>query len=180
MKQLADDVPMLTLLDSPVPHEVDQLVAVLTHFDLLIPEQVIAVPKISYTHRFSRCSSSYTADGGTAGGSASSRPLTFQLAQVVFLALEVTTVFSQDRVLLRLLPSRPWTLQFPVVVFLEVVKVLTQDMLRYSVLWSRTQTFLFPAHVLLDFFTVFTQEQALLSAGCGRSCSSCSCNRGNL
>ena len=33
MEQLADDVPMLSLLASPVPQMVDQLVAVLARYD---------------------------------------------------------------------------------------------------------------------------------------------------
>ena len=51
---LADVVPMVQILDVPVPQPVDQLVAVLTHFDFLIPEQVLKVPKISLPSRPSR------------------------------------------------------------------------------------------------------------------------------
>ena len=54
MEQFAVDVPVLTLLDSPVPQKVEQLVAVLARFDAPIPEQVIEVPKISCPPRFSR------------------------------------------------------------------------------------------------------------------------------
>ena len=54
VEQLADDVPMLTLLDSPVPQVVDHLVAVLAGYDTPIPEQVIELPKISCPPRFSR------------------------------------------------------------------------------------------------------------------------------
>ena len=54
MEQLADDVPMLTLPDSPVPQMVDQLVAVLARYDTPIREQVVEVPKISCPPRFSR------------------------------------------------------------------------------------------------------------------------------
>ena len=45
VEQFADGVPMLTLLDSPVPQKVGQLVAVLARFDLPVPEQVIEVSK---------------------------------------------------------------------------------------------------------------------------------------
>ena len=54
IEQLADDVPTLTLLDSPVPQMVDQLVAVLARYDTPIREQVVEVPKISCPPRFSR------------------------------------------------------------------------------------------------------------------------------
>ena len=47
MEQIADDVPMLTLLDSPVPQMVDQLVAVLVRYDVPLADQVIEVPKVS-------------------------------------------------------------------------------------------------------------------------------------
>ena len=46
MEQIAD-VPMLTLLDSPVPQMVDQLVAVLARCDMPLADQVIEVPKVS-------------------------------------------------------------------------------------------------------------------------------------
>ena len=45
---------MLQILDIPVPQMVDQLVATLLHLDSPIPEQVIAVPKISSSSRCSR------------------------------------------------------------------------------------------------------------------------------
>ena len=47
MEQIADDVPMLTLLDSPVPQMVYQLVAVLVRYDMPSADQVIEVPKVS-------------------------------------------------------------------------------------------------------------------------------------
>ena len=53
VEQFADDVPMLTLLVSPVPQKVKQLVAVLARFDAPDPEQVIELPKISLPPRFS-------------------------------------------------------------------------------------------------------------------------------
>ena len=54
VEQLADGAPRLPTLDVSVPQMVDQPVAVLARFDLLIPEQVIEVPKISCPSRFSR------------------------------------------------------------------------------------------------------------------------------
>ena len=62
MEQIADDVPMLTLLDSPVPQMVDQLVAVLARYDMALADQDIEVPKVS---SLTRCA--------TARGSADDR-----------------------------------------------------------------------------------------------------------
>ena len=45
---------MVQILDIPVPQMVDQPVAVLKHLDTPIPEQVIAMPKISSSSRCSR------------------------------------------------------------------------------------------------------------------------------
>ena len=47
VEQLADVVPMVQILDIPVPRMGYQLVASLKHLDTPIPGQVIAVPKIS-------------------------------------------------------------------------------------------------------------------------------------
>ena len=44
---LADPVPMVQILDVPVPQPVDQLVEVLRLIDTMVPEQVIDVPKIT-------------------------------------------------------------------------------------------------------------------------------------
>ena len=48
MQQIVDTVPLVPLLDDPVPQMVEQLPDVLRFFDLLlpVPEQVIEVPKI--------------------------------------------------------------------------------------------------------------------------------------
>ena len=54
VEQTADYAPMVQILDTPVPQMVDQLVAVLSPVDSLVPEQVIAVPKISWPSRFTR------------------------------------------------------------------------------------------------------------------------------
>ena len=57
VEHIADVVPMVQILDAPVPQVgdlgVDQLVEAFRHLDLLIPEQVIEVPKISSSRR--RC-----------------------------------------------------------------------------------------------------------------------------
>ena len=47
MEQLADFAPMVQIPDVLVPQMVDQLVDVLKLSDAAIPEEVIAVPKIS-------------------------------------------------------------------------------------------------------------------------------------
>ena len=51
MEQLVDFAPMAQILDVPEPHMVDQMVDVLMLFDAAIPEQLIAVPKISCPSR---------------------------------------------------------------------------------------------------------------------------------
>ena len=65
---------MVQILDVlvPEPQMVDQLVAVLKRFDTAVPEQIIAVPKVSWPSRLRRgyCSN---ADGGAVGGSATGR-----------------------------------------------------------------------------------------------------------
>ena len=52
--QIADYALMVQILDTSKPHMVDQLEAVLTQVDSFVPEQVIAVPKISSPPRCSR------------------------------------------------------------------------------------------------------------------------------
>ena len=47
MEQIVDCVPVVPLLDVPVPQMVDQLVEVLRPVDTMVPEQVIDVPKIT-------------------------------------------------------------------------------------------------------------------------------------
>ena len=47
MEQLADIAPTVQFLDDPVPLMVDQLVEVFRFVDIVLPEQVIDVPKIS-------------------------------------------------------------------------------------------------------------------------------------
>ena len=50
----ADYAPVVQIWDTLVPQREDQLVAVLSHVDSLVPEQVVAVPKISWPSRFPR------------------------------------------------------------------------------------------------------------------------------
>ena len=76
VEQIVDAVPLVPLLDDPVPQTVEQMVDVLRFFDTLCPvsEQVIEVPKIlpedaTFLSRH--------AAGGTAGGSADARILLF-------------------------------------------------------------------------------------------------------
>ena len=47
MEQIVDCVPVVPLLDAPVPQVVDQLVEVLRPLDTVVPEQVIEAPKIT-------------------------------------------------------------------------------------------------------------------------------------
>ena len=54
MEQLADVAPMVPSLAVPEPQMVDQLVAMVKHVDSVVPEQIIAVPKISWPSRFPR------------------------------------------------------------------------------------------------------------------------------
>ena len=54
MEQLADVAPMVPSLAAPEPQMVDQLVAMVKHVDSVVPEQIIAVPKISWPSRFPR------------------------------------------------------------------------------------------------------------------------------
>ena len=53
-EQLADVAPMVPSLAVPEPQMVDQLVAMVKHVDSVVPEQIIAVPKISWPSRFPR------------------------------------------------------------------------------------------------------------------------------
>ena len=54
MEQLADVAPMVPSLAVPEPQMVDQLVAMVKHVDSVVPEQIIAVPQISWPSRFPR------------------------------------------------------------------------------------------------------------------------------
>ena len=57
MEQLADVAPMVPSLAVPEPQMVDQLVAMVKHVDSVVPEQIIAVPKISWAILLSSCGS---------------------------------------------------------------------------------------------------------------------------
>ena len=52
--QIVDAVPGLLALDVPVPQMVDQPLVLLAAFDVLVPEQVIEVPKLSTPTRCPR------------------------------------------------------------------------------------------------------------------------------
>ena len=54
VEHIADVVPMVQILDAPVPLVGDQLVEAFQHLDLHVPKQVIEVPKISSSSRCSR------------------------------------------------------------------------------------------------------------------------------
>ena len=56
VEQLADVVPMVQILDIPVPQVVDQMVDVAKHIDIVVLERVIEVPKISCPPRPLRAS----------------------------------------------------------------------------------------------------------------------------
>ena len=72
VEQTADYAPMVQILDPLVAQMVDQLVDVLNQFDFQVPKQVIEVPKIPPSSRWSM--------RGTAGGSADDRTLFFLAA----------------------------------------------------------------------------------------------------
>ena len=119
VEPIVDAVPLVPLLDDPVPQTVEQLQDVLQFFDRLstVPEPVIEVPKIFTEDVPYARGLAYYAAGRTAGGSADdlsmssllhalleytgsglwSRTLTFQLWVAVEL-VEVFPVFSQDRI----------------------------------------------------------------------------------
>ena len=71
MEQLADVAPMVPFLAVPEPQMVDQLVAMVKHVDSVVPEQIIAVPKISWPSRFPR---TVLRSPPSATGSAGRRP----------------------------------------------------------------------------------------------------------
>ena len=54
VEHIADVVPMVQILDAPVPRGGEQGVEAFRHLDMLIPEQVIEVPKISSSRRCRR------------------------------------------------------------------------------------------------------------------------------
>ena len=144
-------------LGVPEPQMGDRLVEVLQKIDTVIPEQVTAVPKISYDSTpqgvvdrrrpqealrscpFPRCSRMR------------SRSLPF-LVLVVVVGGEVFKVYLQDRVQ-RWVEPNTLTFQFRVVV-VEVSKVFTQDRIQQR-FRSRSKNFLF----LLVVFTVSPQDR---------------------
>ena len=146
LEQFADDVPMLTLLDSLVPQMVNLLVAVLARHDMPLADRVVEVPSISCSppspavlvlisvrHRrrnsWWKCRRSSTF---------SSRPLT------LVVDLEVLKVFFQDRVL-PLLWSRSLTFQFPEVACTVSLFLALQAHPQYRVMCVEKGSFaLFP------------------------------------
>ena len=69
-EQIGDVAPVVPALGVLEPQMVDQLVAVLRPVDSPVPDQIIAVPKISLPSRPLRAAPCRHADGGTAGGCA--------------------------------------------------------------------------------------------------------------
>ena len=116
MEQLADVVPMVQILDIPVPQMVEQLLEVFWRLDIEVPEQVIEVPKISQDsirERLVDCDLRHPqmAEQLVEGRpsclsprSSSSRPSRSSTIQlfVVVVVVEVLEVFSQERVQQRL------------------------------------------------------------------------------
>ena len=120
VKQIVDAVPLVPLLDDPVPQTVDTVLEFFRSLDLPVDEQVIAVPKISFD-----C--------------VSQRLVERRLPQIVEQLVEVPTVLTPRS------RSRSSAFQFLMV----VVKVLSQDRAHQrlanaflSGLWSRSSIFL--------------------------------------
>ena len=121
VEQNVDNSLFLPTLDVPVPQMVNQLVEVCRLFDVLIPEQAIAVPKISSSRNsLSRRQNSWWKCRRSYAG-LWSRTWIFQFLVVVVVSV---SVYTQDRVQQRLveqnffqqrLPSKTLTFQFLVV-----------------------------------------------------------------
>ena len=130
VEHIADVVPMVQILDIPVPQMENQLVAVLSHIDSLVPEQVSPCPgshgdpafRVRFSASRRRRNSWWKRRRSCLTWMLLNRPLTFHLAQVVVLAMEVTKLVSQDRVQQRL-PSRTLSFQFLVVVFKVSIQI---------------------------------------------------------
>ena len=131
MDQFVGAVPGFPALDVLVPQMVDQPVVLLAAFDVLVPEQVIEVPKMSTP---TRCPRTVLSVPQTAEQLVEF-PNVVSLIDVIRHPLEQTVgggeelevflVFSQDRVI-PFLRSRSLTIQFLVVVLVEVFMVYTQ------------------------------------------------------
>ena len=141
VEHIADVVPVVQILDIPVPQKVERLADFLVLLDTQTPvEQVIAVPKISNDSiqprlvdcdlrrpqnslwKYRRCCPMLYSSSRLP-----SRSLPFRFL-VVIAVREVFKIFFQNRVLLRLVEQIiVLTLQFVLVLATEVCKVLTQD-----------------------------------------------------
>ena len=128
--QIVDAVPGLPALDVPVPQMVDRPLVLLAAFDVLVPKQVIEVPKMSTPTR-TVLSVPQTAEQLVEA------PNVVSLIDVIRHPVEQTVGggrigglrgFLQDRVI-PFLRSRSLTIQFlvSVVVLVEVFMVYTQD-----------------------------------------------------
>ena len=169
MDQIVVAVPLVPLLDDPVPQTVDTVLDFFRSLDLSVAEQVIAVPKISFDCVSQRLGGAASpSDGGTVGGSAdravsdadrlADRGADRRHSSSSWSWRAVSSRFSlPDRVQRRFRPqsaflSELWSrpLVFLLVVVCAVFKVFPQDRLlqRFilneflSRLWSKTSTFL--------------------------------------
>ena len=139
MEQLADVVPMVQILDSPVPQMEEQLLEVFRLLDTQMPvEHAFAVPKISLDRIPQPFCGPRSADGGTIGGSAD-RPDSFLSSAdcqsrsstslfLVVLTVVVFKVLSQDRVQQRLVWCMALTSPF-----VEAFAVCSKDRIRSTV-----------------------------------------------
>ena len=160
-EQLADFAPMVQVLDVPGPQTVDHLVDVLMLFDAAIPEQVVAVPKISCPSRPLRA---------LAATQMAEKPTDVVLVvDSPVLGARGSFGYEGNRVFLSFLSSRSLTFQCLVMVPLdmEVFKVFTQDSASHCLLSSRSLAFQFPVAV----FKIFSQArvQQLLPQFCPKS-----------
>ena len=117
LDQLADVVPVVRILDIPGRQERDQVVEVCCGSSTCrLSSRLSQCPRnrchpalhVRFLVSRRRRNSWWKGQLSCLSSMSSSRPLTFQFALVVVLAMEVSKFFSQDRVLLRL-PSRPLT-----------------------------------------------------------------------
>ena len=117
LEQLADVVPMVQILDIPLPQIVDQLVASLLHLDV---EQTVDIPVgAGGLSGIGEVSKVFSPDSVLLR--LSSRSLTFQWL-ALRLDLEVFKIYTQNRVQQRF-PSRTLTFQLLVVVFKVLIQI---------------------------------------------------------
>ena len=172
--QIGDAVPGFPALDVLVPQMVDQPVVLLAAFDVLVPEQVIELPKMSTP---TRCPRTVLSVPQTAEQLVEF-PNVVSLIDVLRHPVEQTVGggrigglpgFSQDRVI-PFLRSRSLTIQFLVVVLVEVFMVHTQDrvlqrfmeqIIPLQRLPSRTLTFQFRVVRLMIFIKILFLQLVL-------------------